>query len=74
MATPPPGLDPRAIIEGRPPGRRRAGLIIGIVIALLCALIALGVDLVQSVGSSDHSVAPFLTAVLLALLPEPLLV
>ena len=74
MATPPPGLDPRAIIEGRPPGRRRAGLIIGIVIALLCALIALGVDLVQSVGSSDHSVAPFLTAVLLALLPVPLLV
>lgn len=62
------------MIEGRPPGRRRIGLIAGIAIALLCALIALGTDLLQSVGSSAHSVAPFVTAVGLALLPVPLLV
>ncbi len=73
MATPPPGLDPRAVIEGRQPGRRRVGVIVTIAVALVCALLALGADLLQSVGS-QHSVAPFLTAVLLALLPVPLLV
>lgn len=62
------------MIEGRPPGRRRIGPIAGLAFALLCALVALGADLLQSVGSSDHSVAPFFTAVLLALLPVPLLV
>lgn len=73
MASLPPGLDPRAVIEGRPPGRRRTGLFVGIAIALLCALVALGTDLLQSVGG-HHSVAPFATAVLLALLPVPMLV
>ncbi|MBO0774965.1 MAG: PrsW family intramembrane metalloprotease [Actinobacteria bacterium] len=74
MATPQRGLDPRAIIEGRQPGRRRVGLIVAIAVALVCALLVLGGDLLQSVGSSPHSAAPFVIAVLLALLPVPLLV
>ncbi len=41
MATSRPNLDPRAVIEGRPPGRPRPGLIIGIAAGLGCALIAL---------------------------------
>jgi protease PrsW len=74
MATPRPGLDPRAVIEGRPTGRPRAGVIIGIVAGLACALIVLGVDVLQSVDSYRHSVVPFLIALPLALLPIPLLV
>ena len=74
MATPRRGLDPRAVIEGRPPGRPRPGLIIGIVAGLGCALIVLGIDLLDSIASAGHSAAPFLIALLLALLPVPLLV
>src|SRR5215469_10205601 len=66
--------DPRAVIEGRPPGRPRPGLVIGIAAGLGCALIVLGIDLLQSVASAGHSAAPFLIALLLALLPVPLLV
>lgn len=62
------------MIEGRPPGRRRAGPIIGIAVAVACAILALAGDLLQSLGGAQHSVTPFLTAVLLALLPVPLLV
>ena len=74
MATPRRGLDPRAVIEGRPPGRPRPGLVIGIAGGLGCALIVLGIDLLQSIASAGHSAAPFVIAVLLALLPVPLLV
>jgi protease PrsW len=74
MATPRRGLDPRAVIEGRPPGRPRPGLIIGIAAGLACALIVLGIDLLQSIASAGHSAAPFLIALLLALLPVPLLI
>jgi protease PrsW len=74
MTTPRRGLDPRAVIEGRPPGRLRPGLVIGIAAGLGCALIVLGIDLLQSVASAGHSAAPFLIALLLALLPVPLLV
>jgi RsiW-degrading membrane proteinase PrsW (M82 family) len=74
MATPTRGPDPRAVLEGRPPGRRRPGIIVGVAIALLCSLLALGADVLQSVSSSSHSVVPFLTAAGLALLPVPLLV
>src|SRR6516162_8049314 len=54
--------DPRAVIEGRPPGRPGTGIVIGVVVGLGCALLALGVDLLESLGSSRHSVAPFLIA------------
>jgi protease PrsW len=74
MATPRHGLDPRAVIEGRPAGRPRPGLIVGIAAGLACALVVLGVDLLQSVSSAGHSAAPFVIALLLALLPVPLLV
>ncbi|HUY46178.1 MAG TPA: PrsW family intramembrane metalloprotease [Streptosporangiaceae bacterium] len=74
MATPIPDFDPRAVIEGRPPGRPRAGVILGIVAAIGCAIIVLGTDVLQSVNAAGHSVAPFLIALPFALLPVPLLV
>jgi RsiW-degrading membrane proteinase PrsW (M82 family) len=74
MATSRPNLDPRAVIEGRPPGRPRPGLIIGIAAGLGCALIVLGIDLLESVEGAGHSPAPFLIALPLALLPVPLLI
>jgi len=64
----------RAVIEGSPPGRPRAGLIAGVAAGLGCALIVLGIDAVESVDSARHSVAPFLVALPLALLPVPLLI
>jgi protease PrsW len=69
-----PGFDPRAVIEGRPAGRPRAGVILAIVAAIACAIVVLGADALQSVNSAGHSVAPFLIALPLALLPVPLLV
>jgi len=64
----------RSMISGGPPGRRRAGLIAAVAAGLGCALIVLGIDVVQSVDSAEHSVVPFLVALPLALLPVPLLV
>ncbi len=69
-----PQGDPRAVIEGSPAGRRRTGLVAGIVAAVGCSLVLLGVDLVQSVDSSARSAAPFLIALPLALLPVPFLI
>ncbi len=74
MATPRHHPDPRAVIEGRPPGRPGPGLVIGIAAGLACALIVLGIDLLQSFASARHSAAPFLIALPLALLPVPLLI
>jgi protease PrsW len=70
---PTPAFDPRAVIEGRVPGRTRIGLIAGIVITTSCAILALGIDLTQSVATG-HGVVPFFIALPLALLPVPLLV
>ena len=74
MARRMPVFDPRAVIEGRTPGRRRVGLTIGTALAVLCLFIALGADLLESLGSGVHSAAPFFIALPLALLPVPLLV
>jgi len=41
---------------------------------LACALILLAIDVVESVDSAQHSAAPFLVALGLALLPVPLLI
>ncbi len=71
MAIPGPVPDPRAAFEGGPPGRRGCVLVI---VAIACALLLLGADLLQSVRSAGHSVVPFLVAVPLALLPVPLLI
>jgi RsiW-degrading membrane proteinase PrsW (M82 family) len=63
--------DPLAVVEGRPYSR---GLIIGVAAGLGCALILLGIDMAESIGSARHSVVPFLVALPLALLPVPLLI
>ena len=64
----------RSVISGGPLGRPRAGLIAGVAAGLGCALIVLGIDMVESVDSARHSVVPFLVALPLALLPVPLLI
>jgi len=74
MTTPRPGPDPRAVIEGRAPGRPGSGIVIGVVVGLGCALLALGADLFESLESARHSVVPFLIAPPLALLPVPFLI
>jgi RsiW-degrading membrane proteinase PrsW (M82 family) len=74
MTTPRPGPDPRAVIEGRQPGRPGSGIVIGVVVGLGCALLALGADLAESLESSRHSAVPFLIALPLALLPVPFLI
>jgi protease PrsW len=73
MAFPAPVFDPKAVIEGRTPGRTSLGLIAGTSIAAACALIML---LIYAADSElrGHSELPFLIAVPLALLPVPLLV
>jgi RsiW-degrading membrane proteinase PrsW (M82 family) len=73
MAFPAPIFDPRAVIEGRTPGRTCVGLIAGTVIAAACALIVLLIFAGES-ELRGHSELPFLIAVPFALLPVPLLV
>jgi protease PrsW len=73
MGTPVPVFDPRAVIDGTPPGRARVGVIIGIVVAALCVIIVFGIELGESVASG-HSTTPFFIALPLALAPVPLLV
>jgi RsiW-degrading membrane proteinase PrsW (M82 family) len=73
MGTPSPVFDPRAVIEGRPPGRAPVGVIFGIIAGALCVLLAFGIELLQSVAAG-HSVVPFFIALPLALVPVPLLV
>jgi protease PrsW len=68
-----PVFDPRAVIEGRTPGRTSVGFIAGIVITAACAIIALGIDVAQSVAAGD-GVVPAFVALPLALLPVPLLI
>ncbi len=73
MGTPAPVFDPRAVIEGRPPGRAPVGVIFGIIVGALCVLLAFGIQMLQSVVAG-HSVVPFFIALPLALAPVPLLV
>lgn len=70
---PVPVFDPRAVIEGRAPGRISVGYIAGIVITAACAIIALSIDASESFASGQ-GVVPFAVALPLALLPVPLLV
>jgi RsiW-degrading membrane proteinase PrsW (M82 family) len=74
MARATPAFDPKAVIEDRTPGRARVGLTVGTVLAAACALVALGADLLESLGSGQHSVAPFFIALPFALVPVPLFV
>src|SRR5215510_5261045 len=66
-------FDPRAVIEGRVPGRISVAFIVGIVITAACAIVALGIDVLQSFATGD-GVVPFVIALPFALLPVPLLV
>jgi hypothetical protein len=68
-----PVFDPRAVIEGRVPGRPRVGFIAGIVITAACAIVALSIDAGESFAAGQ-GVVPFVIALPLALLPVPLLV
>jgi RsiW-degrading membrane proteinase PrsW (M82 family) len=60
-------VDPKAILEGRVPGRAPIGLIVGLVISSACALAALGLDAVT--GGAGFGVG-----LIMAILPVPLLV
>ncbi|MFG2001226.1 PrsW family intramembrane metalloprotease [Spirillospora sp. NPDC048911] len=60
-------VDPKAVLEGRIPGRPSVGLIVGLVVSSLCAVIALGVDALW--GG-----AGFWVGVILAIIPIPLLI
>ncbi len=73
MVMPAPVFDPKAVLEGRPQGRPRAGVILGIVLGALCVLLAFGIEVLESVAAG-HSVVPFFIALVLALVPVPLLV
>jgi protease PrsW len=59
-------VDPKAVLEGRMPGRAPVGLIIGLIVTSLCALVVLGIDAMNG--------ASFLVGLVLAILPVPLLV
>src|SRR5207245_2264920 len=73
MAAPMPVFDPKAIIEGRAPGRTSVGLIAGTAVAAACALIMLLVLAAES-ELRGHSELPFLIALPVALVPVPLLI
>ena len=60
-------MDPKAVLEGRVPGRPPVGLILGMTVSGLCAVIALGTYAV--LGG-----AAFWVGALLAILPIPVLV
>ncbi|HEU5161070.1 MAG TPA: PrsW family intramembrane metalloprotease [Streptosporangiaceae bacterium] len=60
-------VDPKAVLEGRVPGRAPVGLIVGLVISSACALAALGLDAVT--GG-----AGFAVGLIMAILPVPLLI
>ena len=66
MGTPAPVFDPRAVVEGRTPGRARVGVIAGIIVAALCVLLVFGIELAEA-KASGHSAAPFFIALPLAL-------
>ncbi|MFV2175063.1 PrsW family intramembrane metalloprotease [Actinomadura sp. LOL_016] len=60
-------VDPKAVLEGRIPGRPPVGLIAGLTVSGLCAVAALGVDVLSGEGG-------FWVGVLLAVLPIPPLI
>ncbi|MFD0900501.1 PrsW family intramembrane metalloprotease [Actinomadura sediminis] len=60
-------VDPKAVLEGRIPGRPPVGLIAGLTVSGLCAVVALGVDVLSGEGG-------FWVGLLLAVLPIPPLI
>jgi RsiW-degrading membrane proteinase PrsW (M82 family) len=72
MAEPAPVFDPRAVIDGRPPGLHRTFFYAGIALTAACAILALAFYLGESVADGRGPV-PFAIALPLAILPVPLL-
>lgn len=66
-------FDPVAMLDGRPSGRTPVAFIVGIAATTACAIVALGIDAVQTLAAGMGP-APFAIALPLALLPVPLLV
>jgi len=66
-------FDPAAVLAGRPSGRTPVAFIVGMAATAACAIVALGIDAVQTLADGDGP-APFAIALPLALLPVPLLV
>ncbi|SEG65163.1 Membrane proteinase PrsW, cleaves anti-sigma factor RsiW, M82 family [Thermomonospora echinospora] len=60
-------MDPQAVLEGRVPGRPPVGLILGLIVSTLCALVVLG-------ALAWFGGAGFVAALLLAVLPIPPLI
>ncbi|MEO3827521.1 PrsW family intramembrane metalloprotease [Actinomadura sp. B10D3] len=60
-------IDPKAVLEGRIPGRPPVGLILGMTVSGLCAVVALG-------AAAAFGGAGFWVGVLLAILPIPVLI
>jgi RsiW-degrading membrane proteinase PrsW (M82 family) len=73
MDGPIPVFDPRAVLDGRRGGRTPVAFIVGIAITATCGIVALGIEMAQSLAAGDGAV-PFFVALPLALLPVPLLV
>jgi len=73
MDGPIPVFDPRAVLDGRRGGRTPVAFIIGIAITAACGIVALGIEMVQSLAAGRGAV-PFFVALPLALLPVPLLI
>jgi len=71
--TDPQPFDPAAVLANRPSGRTPLSFIVGIAVTFACALVALGIDAVQSFAAGD-GVLPFAIALPLALVPIPLLI
>jgi RsiW-degrading membrane proteinase PrsW (M82 family) len=65
-------FDPRAVIDDRKSGLARAYFYLGIALTAACAILALVIDVGQSVAAG-HGVVPVLVALPLAILPVPLL-
>jgi protease PrsW len=72
MAEPAPVFDPRAVIDGRPPGLHRTFFYAGTALTAACAILSLAIYLAESVGDGRGPV-PFAIALPLAILPVPLL-
>jgi len=66
-------FDRAAVLAGRPPGRTSVAFIVGLAATAACAIVALGIDAVQTIADGNGP-APFVIALPLALLPVPLLV
>lgn len=70
-----PGLDTKAILEGRRPGRHSVGLIVGIVVSVLCMLLVFGYFLLMGVlGGGIAGVFGFVISLAAAVIPVSIII